>query len=258
MTMTANALTPALQESVRLLAQARIKRQRLTEIPAAGKPATLAEALAMQDAVTAELGETVGGWKVAVDKNGDAVRGAMFASRIHASPARIRGSEVPLLGVEIEVAFRFDQDLPVRQSPYTAEELAALVTAVPAIEIVDSRFASYRDTPNLDRTADHASFGMLIIGQPEPKWRELDLPHAAGRILADGELLSSGSGNAKAGDPLLPALALANSMRTTGRIRKGHIVTTGTYTPLRFIKPGQRVSARIEGLSEVSFDALTD
>jgi 2-keto-4-pentenoate hydratase len=256
--MTANALTPALQETVRLLAQARIDRQRLTEIPEANKPATLAEALMVQDEVTAAVGETVGGWKVAVDKNGNAVRGAIFTSRIHASPAKIRSADVPLLGVEAEVAFRFDQDLPVREDAYDAEELSALVTAIPVIEIVDSRFASYRDTPNLDRVADHSSFGMLIIGKPAPNWRDLDLAHAPGRILADGEVLSSGSGNAKAGDPLLPALALANSLRTTGRIRKGHIVTTGTYTPLRFIKPGQHVSASIDGLTEVSFDALLD
>jgi 2-keto-4-pentenoate hydratase len=256
--MTANALTPPLLEFVELLVAARRSGRLLATLNPAHRPTALDDALGVQDAVTTALGETVGGWKVAIDKNGRAARGAMFASRIVASPARISSGQVPLLGVEIEVAFRFDRDLPPRTQPYSAEELAAFVTALPAIEVVDSRFADYRSAPNLDRIADHASFGLLITGQPEPLWRERDLSGAAAEIHADAEVLGTGRGNAKAGDPLLPALALANELRAEGVIKAGHIITTGTYTPLRFAKPGQRITASIQGLGNVSLDVLPD
>jgi 2-keto-4-pentenoate hydratase len=254
--MTTVALTSDQSSAARMLAQARRDGQRLPELPEAGRPASLGEALAMQRAVTAELGETVGGWKVGVEKGGGVVFGEMYATRIVPSPARIEAARVPLLGLEVEVAFRFEQDLPVREKPYEAAELAALVVALPVIEVVDSRYADYRTAPNLDRVADSVSFGMLVTGTPEPRWREMDFAQALGEIRVDGELLSSGRGNAKTGDPLLPALALANAFRTEGRIKAGHIITTGTYSPLRFGKPGQRVLATIEGLQPVQVEAV--
>ncbi|MGP1613990.1 MAG: hypothetical protein ACTS5Y_02855, partial [Pollutimonas bauzanensis] len=103
--MNIPTLSPALQESADLLAASRRSGVRLAALPEAGRPASLEQALDIQDAVTHALGETVGGWKVAVDKDGRASRGAMFASRIFPSPARVASSAVPLLGVEIEVAF---------------------------------------------------------------------------------------------------------------------------------------------------------
>jgi 2-keto-4-pentenoate hydratase len=46
---------------------------------------------------------------------------------------------------------------------------------------------------------------------------------------------------------LLPAVALANDLRTTVGIAAGMIVTTGTYTGLHFARPGNVVKATFAG-----------
>jgi 2-keto-4-pentenoate hydratase len=249
--MTTTALTPDQLASARLLARAHREGRPAPALSGAGRPASLSEALAIQRAVTAELGETVAGWKVNVQKDGGVGFGEMYASRIVPSPARVAAARAPLLGLEAEVAFRFERDLPVREKPYDAAELAALVVALPVIEIVDTRYADAQAASNLDKIADNMSFGMLITGAPEPRWRDLDLAHAAGEMRVDGAAVSRGVGNGNSGDPLLPALALANAFRAEGRVKAGPIITTGSYSPVYFGKPGTRARAAIEGLQAV-------
>ena len=57
------------------------------------------------------------------------------------------------------------------------------------------------------------------------------------------------------GDPLGIAVVLANMMREQGGVRAGQFVTCGTYTGLRYLKPGDVCGVRFEGLgaAEVTF-----
>ena len=100
----------------------------------------MAEAHAIQDAVTAGLGKPVGAYKAMAPANGEPTRGVIYADTIHASPARIPAAEVPQCGVEGEVAFVFRRDLPPRAAPYSRDEVAAAVDACAAIEVVTSRY----------------------------------------------------------------------------------------------------------------------
>ena len=61
------------------------------------------------------------------------------------------------------------------------------------------------------------------------------------------------NGGQAAGDPLLPAVALANDL--PGGIKAGQFITTGTYTGMTVAKPGQAVAAVFAGVGkvEVSF-----
>ena len=60
---------------------------------------------------------------------GEPTRGLAYARMIRPSPARMAPAEVPHLGVEGEIAFRFTRDFPARDQPYTREEIAAAVAA---------------------------------------------------------------------------------------------------------------------------------
>ena len=237
----------AVAQAAQLLVAARRTGRLLDALPAACKPQTLEDAFAIQDATLAALGETVAGWKVSV-VDGRVVRGALMGSRVFTSGARVQAAMVPLLGIEAEIAFRFERDLPARKHSY--EDVAAAVSAFAAIEIVDSRFRDHQAVSAQERNADLVTNGGFVRGAPVADWRKLDLTTIAVILTIGGEQIVKRNGGHAAGDPLLPAVALANDL--TCGIRAGQFVTTGTYTGLTFAKPGQTVVAEFAGFGGVA------
>ncbi len=171
---------------------------------------------------------------------------------IRPSPARFAPAEVPHLGVEAEIAFRFTRDLPARPTPYDREELRASVTAMPAIEVVSSRFRDPRSRPPLEQLADGIANGGLVLGAELRDWSHLDLPRLQVTLLVNGAPVVQQQGGHPIGDPLGVALALVNMMRPDRGVRAGQVVTTGSWTGLRFLTPGDRCVARFEGLGEAA------
>jgi 2-keto-4-pentenoate hydratase len=236
----------AVAEAADLLIAARRTGKLLDELPASCKPQTLEDAFAIQDATVTGLGETVTGWKAAI-ADGRAVRGAIIGSRVFASPARVAASIMPLLGIEAEIAFRFERDLPA--GTYSHEQVADAVTAFAAIEIVDSRFRTYPDLPLMDRHADCVSNGGFVVGPTAADWRKLDLVNIAVTLTIGGAEIVRRIGGHATGDPLLPAVALVNDLPNGARA--GQVVTTGTFTGIVFAKPGQTVVATFAGFGAV-------
>jgi 2-keto-4-pentenoate hydratase len=247
---TVNMDEAAIGRAAELLVVARRTGRRLERLPASCSPATLDDALAIQDATVAALGESIAGWKVSI-VDGRAVRGVLVGSRVFDDGARIEAARMPLLGVEAEIAFRFARDLAPGR--YSYAEVADAVTAFAAIEIVDSRFSTYPDLPIMDRNADCVSNGGFVCGPAAAEWRKLDLKEIAVTLTIGGTEIARRNGGHPAVDPLLPAVALVNEL--PGGAKAGQIVTTGTYTGLNFAKPGQKVTATFAGFGavEVSF-----
>jgi 2-keto-4-pentenoate hydratase len=233
--------------AARLFVEARRTGALIEQLPEALRPRTLDDAHAIQDATIAQLHETVAGWKVGAPIDGQAVRGALIRSRVIDSGGRIDPAIAPMLGIEAEIAFRFERDLPARPSEYTYAEVADAVSAFAAIEIVDSRFRDYPNAPLLDRIADCVSNGAFVQSAPNLRWREVDLATLEAALVFDDHEIVRRRGGHPTRDPLLPAVALVNDFARRDGVRRGHIMTTGTYTGLNHAKPGQRVIAKFEG-----------
>ncbi len=246
-------MTPhAIDGAARMLSESRRSQQLLDALPEAFRPATLDDAHAIQEATAAQLAESIAGWKVSATPDGRVARGALLRSRLYASGCRIAADAVPLLGVEAEIAFRFDRDLVPRVRPYDYDEIAAAVTALPAIEVVDSRFRGYPNAPLLDRIADCMSNGAFVYGEAQERWRDFDLETLDVELVVDDHRIVHRAGGHPTKGPLLPAVALVNDLRGSTGVRVGQIVTTGTYTGLNFAKPGQTVVATFAGFGSVS------
>jgi 2-keto-4-pentenoate hydratase len=237
----------AIHQAAALLTGARRTGILLDGLPPSCRPQNLDDAQAIQDATVAMLDDEVAGWKVGAPVDGRIVRGALLRSRIIQSGGSIAAARVPLLGVEAEVAFRFDHALVARELPYKYAEVAAAVTAFPAIEIVDSRFRDYRGTPLIERIADCVSNGAFVEGPAHLMWPKFDLSKLEARLEIDGQVIVQHVGGHPAGDPLLPAIELVNDLRHSTGVTAGRVMTTGTYTGMNFAKPGQRVRAVFEG-----------
>jgi len=238
-------------EAAALLAEARRSRSRIASLPAALSPQTVREAHAIQDAVTARLGWPIGGYKAnAPSPSSEGVRGVIYAQLVHASPAAFPIADGPQCGVEGEVAFRLRQDLPSRAAPYSRAEVAAAVDACVAIEVVSSRFADAETATKLDKLADGISNGGLVVGPALENWRGLDLARIKVRLTVNGETVVDKAGGHPNDDPLLVATALVDMMRGAGGVKAGQVITCGSYTGLRYFKPGDRCHVAFEGLGE--------
>jgi len=238
---------------VEALVRARRNGQWIEALPAA--PSSVAEAHMIQDRVAEALGEAVGAFKINAPAGREPTRGLIYARMIRPSPARIAPAEVPHLGVEAEIAFRFLRDLPAREKLYGRGEVVEAMAAAPAIEVVSSRFRDPRARPPLGQLADNLINGALVPGKERREWSGLDLARLEVTLEINGETVIRRRGGHAAGDPAGFAVALVNAMRDAGGVKAGQIVTTGTWTGLMFLKPGDRCSARFAGLggAEVAF-----
>ena len=247
--------TQQISRAAALLVEARRSGTLLDGLPAEATPASVAEAHAIQDAVTAGLGKSVGAYKAMAPATGESTRGMIYADTIHAAPARIPVSEVPQCGVEGEVAFVFRHDLPPRAAPYSRDEVAAAVDACAAIELVTSRYRNSDTASNLQKLADCISNGAFVHAAPLTDWRSLDFAKLKVTLTVNGAAVLEQAGGHATGDPLGSAVALVNMMRQQGGVRAGQFVTCGSYTGLRYLKPGDVCGVRFEGLgaAEVTF-----
>jgi len=152
---------------------------------------------------------------------------------------------------EAEVALVLERDLTVEQ-PTIADVLRATAFALPAIEIVGSRIASW-DITILDTIADNASSGAFVLGTSPRKLPDIDLRLCGMAMFHNGEPVSVGAGVACLGHPLIAAQWLARTMVRVGRpLLAGDIVLTGALGPMVAAFPGDVLEARIEGLGRVT------
>ena len=241
----------AIEQAVSLFVAARRMGRLIDVLPTSAKPKSAADAHAIQEAMVAALADAIGGWKVAAPIDGQLVRGALLRSLIFDSPARVPVAVAPMMGVEAEVAFRFDGDMPSSSRDYTYDEVASAVTAFPAIEVVATRFGDYAGTSLLDRAADFVSNGAFVRGPAVPDWRRHDLSKLEAVLTIGGQEIVRRIGGHGSGDPLLPAIALVNDLRHGTGVKAGQVMTTGTYTGMNIAQPGQAVMAAFSGFGAV-------
>lgn len=245
-----------IDRAVSLLVAARRTGRLIDALPRDARPKGVAEAHAIQEATVVALGDAIGGWKVAAPIDGHLVRGAIMRSLMFDSPARVSATLAPMMGVEAEVAFRFERDLPARERDYAYGEVAGAVVAFPAIEVVATRFSDYARTPLLDRAADFVSNGAFVRGPAVPDWRRHDLSKLEAVLTIGGTEIVRRIGGHAAGDPLLPAVALVNDLRRDAGVKAGQVMTTGTYTGMNLAQPGQAVTASFSGFGAVEMQFI--
>jgi len=234
------------------LVQARRDMVPLNGLPEALKPTTVDEGHAIQDATSKGLGKLIGGFKAMAPPNQQPNRGIIYADTIHASPCDLPAKTVPQCGVEGEVAFVFRQNLPDRAVPYSRNEVAAVVDACAAIEIVHSRFDIANPLSNLEKLADSIMNGGLVCSATNADWRALNLETIAVTLSVNGQPIPGKNRGHPLGDPLGVAVELANMWRSKGGVRAGQIVTCGSYTGLDYLKPGDTCEVAFAGLGTAS------
>ncbi len=253
------------QAAADFLLAAHREGRRFERLPAGIAPGSEEEAYSVQEALVAGMGLPVAGWKVALTSAAmrrvvpgidQPCAGAIFAERVHRSPARLPRAALMRIGLECEAMVRLADDLPDTGRPWTRESVADHVGAVAAaFELIDDREADYNNMNAFELIADNAWNGGVVIGQEISDWRALDLAGAHGSLEIDGKPVGEGRGGDAMGHPFEPLAWLANNAVARGRpLRAGALVMTGSIVPTQFLEAGNRAVYIHEALGRVELE----
>lgn len=158
--------------------------------------------------------------------------------------------------VEAEIAFVLKNDIKSLNPSFSDIE-TAIDYAVAAIEIVGSRIANW-DIKITDTIADNASASHFVLGTERKKLSEIEVVHCKMKMQLNGKVVSEGTGVDCLGSPLIATQWLAKTMAVLGSpLKAGDIVLSGALGPMATVISGDSVSAKIEGLGEVSVQFST-
>ncbi|ANG64127.1 hypothetical protein A8C75_17715 [Marinobacterium aestuarii] len=247
------------EQAADLLLQAYSSGQQIEQLPDALTPQSKQDAYAIQAIVAkARCSQPISTWKVgAPNLDTEPYAAPIFQSVVSDSPTKIPASSLHMIGIEVELAYRFNQDLPQREQPYSADEVAAAIEGVyVVVEVVDTRLKTWETCAEMWKLADNQINAALIVGNGTQDWRTLDPAKLAGELIVDGKVLVRGEGAHSVGDPMHLVNWTANHLTgRNGGLKQGDLVTTGTWTGMVFVEPGAEVVGRFEGVGEarVSF-----
>jgi 2-keto-4-pentenoate hydratase len=216
-----------------------------------------AAAYAVQDAMAKALG-AVGGWKVgAAGPTDEPACSPLPLAGIFQTGAQLLGPPWRMRGIEVEVAIRLGHDLVPQPGDTEALSPARVIEAIdavlPAVEIIESRLADWRESAPLAQLADLQNHGGLIVGAPSPiDPRDVDLRTVEAYLAFDGQPVASTRGANPAADiwRLVGWLAWHAAQRGMP-LRAGQVVTTGSCSGMLFAPEGSHVQAHLAGIGQV-------
>jgi 2-keto-4-pentenoate hydratase len=246
------------------IASARRSRTPLQSLAADAAPQDEAEGYRIQDAVhdllAADFGAMVG-YKIGCTSVvmqqylniPHACGGGVFAKGVHQSGASLRANDFVRVGVECEIAVRLARDLEPSQAPFTADAVGRAVEAyLPAIEIVDDRYADWQSLGAPTLVADDFFAAGCVLGAPVARSAAPDLLDIVGRAVINGVEDGRGTGADVLGHPHHALAWLANHLAASGNaLRAGQIVLTGSLVKTVWLKPGDSVTMDLSGLGAV-------
>lgn len=181
----------------------------------------------------------------------------MAEAGLHGSHSTLAISPLFRPGVECELAVHLHHDLP--PGPCTPDAARDAVDRVmPAIEIVENRYADLATFGAPAMVADQVFHAGAVLGAPDPDWRERDLLALHGTIRVDGELRGEGRGRDLLGGPwdALAWLAQSAEAAAFGGLRAGQVVMLGSVCPPVWLDGPCRVVVAFPPLGEVVVDLV--
>lgn len=225
------------------------------------RPATLDEALAIQQAVVPLMDDAIAGWKCGTPGPGKVVVAPIYASTVHRdadSPCSVWAQDGGVR-VEPELCFVLGEDLPAREASYEPAEVdAAIASTHLALELIDSRYSDPSVLTFADKLADGLVNQGLFIG-PQVDDEQAGNTH----VMPITVSMAGAPEQARAGqhpDPLprLPLYWLAEYLRDKGLgLQAGQVVITGSYAGTFALPVGQPITLRYGelGTLAVCFEA---
>jgi 2-keto-4-pentenoate hydratase len=253
--------------AAKLIAAARRDRSPLQSLPEDIVPLDEAEGYRIQDAVhdllSPDFGALVGhkiGCTSAVMQQYLRIphpcSGGVFANGVQQSGVVLRHADFVRVGVECEIAVRLGRDLDPADAPFTADTVWQAIEAyLPAVEIVDDRYADWRGIGAPTLVADDFFAAGCVLGQPVSRSSAPDLLMLVGRAAINGVEVGQGTGADVLGHPHNALAWLANHLAFGGNsLRAGAFVLTGSLVQTVWLAADDKVVMDLSRLGTVTAD----
>ena len=225
------------------------------------------EAYYTQDRVAEILGLPVVGWKIGAttavmrerDGHEDIIPGRLFEPTTHfGNHVTLDLGDCPNPRVETEFGFRLNADMPLREGPWTAEEVTPLITVHPALEVIGTRFEMPEGTPGeLSRmgVSDNGVCIAGVFGEPATDAASFDFAgHTVAFTVDDSAPSADLLGEARC-DGREAVANLANLLAKRGvSLQAGAMLLTGTVTVPLAVKKGSHLVADFGSLGRMEMD----
>lgn len=252
-------------ESATIIAESRVGGQTLGVLPDHCRPRDEAAGYAVQNAVHQALAARgwggLAGYKIGCTtplmqkrlEIDSPCGGGILASTVHHSGVTLACADYVKVGIETEIAVEIGEDLAPSDGPFERAAMADVVSACMAsMEIVDNRYADFRECGPPTLIADDFFGAGCVLGAAVTSWRDLDLAAVAGRLLINGAEVGNGHGADALGHPLEALAWLANTLATRGvGLKRGQVVLTGSVVAPYNPEPGDQATVVFDGLGEV-------
>lgn len=181
------------------------------------------------------------------------MRGPLFSSSTHRSPATLRRADLLTCRIELAIAVRLREE--IGGHPYLPGRdvlLHAIDAVLPAIDVIDSRLTEHDRRPLPMMLADLCYGGAWVHGDSVTDWQDLELSALRPKLYASGREVRASSGAPGGIDPLQALSLLVADLGREGRtLRAGDIVSVGPCTLAYEASAGEVLRGDFGPLGEV-------
>lgn len=194
-------------------------------------PRDLVEAMRVQSALAEREGVAGQAWKVALSPDEHAV-----VAPLHPYVETLsREAELPYLPgmkFEVEIALRLGRDLPIKQDPYSREEIyEAIATAHLGAELLSSAVEESGKLSFALYLGDRIGNRGYVLGPVVPKTLIDSVGGTSLTVVQGDSVIHEGTARHPVGDVLAWLVAHANDKsRTNGALASGSVITTGALS----------------------------
>ena len=244
-----------------LLRTCRSQGTEIPNLPDAMRPASHAEAYAIQQQVETPA-DPRKGWKIAATSTAGQqhigvsgpIIGRITSGMMLAEGAPVSAASNRMLVAEAEFVFVFNKTITPRPQRYSQQEALSLVSALRlGLEFPNSRYTHFETAGELSLIADNACAHQFMLGPAVPdSWRELVLAEHVVTGQVAGTHKYEGVGANVLGDPRKALLWFLNETAAQNiTIDEGDFITTGTSTQPMPFQVGDTISADFGILGEM-------
>lgn len=218
------------------------------------RPLDIDTALAIQAAVTTQLGERIGAWKCGMPAEGRVVAAPIYAGTVHFGSPCAAWAHAAQVRVEPELAFILGQDLPAREAPYTPADVDAAIAGTHlALELIDSRYSEPAGAGFAENLADGLLNQGLFIGPQVDSEKARTAGTMAIRVRFETARETLLDGRHPNADPRAPLYWLAEFLRGRGTgLHAGQAVITGSYAGSFDVPIEQEIAIRYGSLGDLA------
>ena len=238
---------------IQSLANAYRSNEFVSELPFI--PQSDEEAWDIAEGVVQELGLEVGSYKIgAPTPDSNPCCGAILKKDVYTSGATIKIIKDRLIGIEGELAYEFNQDLPDIGRAYETADIEKSIKSVHLVlENIASRYEDRAKMPFLAQQADNLNSGYLVLGDEISDWQSIIPLEQEAKMLINDEVFYEGKSTSTAGDVFWLLVWFANHRVKRGNpIKKGEIITTGSATGCAWQSGNTTARVDFQGLGTVS------